>query len=82
MAVMTQSTPAGSTEIALDHRVHDALQQSPYFSTRKLRFETQQGRVVLRGTVASYYQKQMAQEALRRLEGVSEIENQLEVAWS
>lgn len=67
---------------ALESRVHDALQQNPYLVNRKLRFEAQQGRVVLRGTVASYYQKQMAQEALRRLEGVEHIENQLEVAWT
>lgn len=69
-------------EPALESRVHDALQQSPYLTNRKLRFEAQQGRVVLRGTVNSYYQKQMAQEALRRLEGVHHIENQLEVAWT
>jgi len=48
---------------------------------RNLRFETQEGRVVLRGTVSSYYQKQMAQEALRRLKGVDHIENHLEVNW-
>lgn len=69
-------------EPALESRVHDALQQNPYLVNRQLRFEAQQGRVVLRGTVASYYQKQMAQEALRRLEGVEHIENQLEVAWA
>lgn len=69
-------------EPALENRVHDALQQNPYLVNRQLRFEAQQGRVVLRGTVASYYQKQMAQEALRRLEGVEHIENQLEVAWA
>jgi osmotically-inducible protein OsmY len=79
---MTTSVTPSACEIALDNRVQDALQQSPYLSNRKLRFETQQGRVVLRGIVASYYQKQMAQEALRRLEGVHHIENHLEVAWT
>jgi osmotically-inducible protein OsmY len=79
---MAPSATLAACEIALDSRVHDALQQSPYLSNRKLRFETQQGRVVLRGIVASYYQKQMAQEALRRLEGVHQIENHLEVAWT
>ncbi len=59
---MTTSLTPSACEIALDNRVHHALQQSPYLSNRKLRFETQEGRVVLRGTVASYYQKQMAQE--------------------
>jgi osmotically-inducible protein OsmY len=70
-----------STPATLDHLVHSALQQSPYLVNRKLRFETEQGRVVLRGVVSSYYQKQMAQEALRKLDGVEHIENQLEVTW-
>lgn len=69
-------------ERSLDTRVHHALNESPYLVRRKLRFETSEGRVVLRGTVASYFQKQMAQEALRRIEGVEAIENQLEVAWA
>jgi osmotically-inducible protein OsmY len=71
-----------SASASLDHLVHSALQQSPYLVNHKLRFETEQGRVVLRGVVKSYYQKQMAQEALRRLEGVQHIENQLEVNWA
>jgi hypothetical protein len=32
--------------------------------------------------VHSYYQKQMAQEALRRLEGVQAIDNKIEVSWT
>ncbi len=66
---------------ALDARIDSAIRQNPYLSGRKLRFETEEGRVVLRGIVSSYYQKQMAQEALRRLDGVSQIENLLEVNW-
>jgi osmotically-inducible protein OsmY len=71
-----------TTPPTLDHRVLHALNESPYLVRRKLRFETTDGRVVLRGTVSSYYQKQMAQEALRRVEGVAEIHNHLEVAWA
>ena len=36
----------------------------------------------LEGTVGSFYQKQMAQEVVRRLDGVQGIENQLQVSWS
>jgi hypothetical protein len=32
--------------------------------------------------VGSYYQKQMAQETLRRVAGVDQIENELEVCWT
>jgi osmotically-inducible protein OsmY len=35
--------------------------------------------VVLTGRVQSYFQKQMAQESLRRIEGVGRIVNNLEV---
>ena len=64
----------------LDNRVLIALTKNPYLFGRTLRFETDEGRVTLRGEVRSYFQKQMAQEALRRIDGVSEIRNELEVA--
>lgn len=66
----------------LDHQIRSALEQSPHLTGRKLRFETSDGRVILKGVVRSYYQKQMAQESLRELDGVDLIENQLEVSWS
>ena len=65
----------------LTEKVSSAIETNPYLSGRKLRFEAQEGRITLQGTVGSFYQKQMAQEALRRIDGVREIENQLEVAW-
>jgi osmotically-inducible protein OsmY len=65
----------------LDDRVLTALERNPYLTHRDLRFETRQGRVTLRGVVKSYFQKQMAQEALRHVEGVAEIANELEVSW-
>ncbi len=66
----------------LDDRVLTALERSPYLTNRNLRFETEQGRVTIRGVVSTYFQKQMAQEALRNVEGVAEITNELEVAWA
>ena len=63
-------------------RVSSVLEQSPYVPHRKLRFEACEDRLILRGTVRSWYQKQMAQETLRGVEGIGEIENQLEVSWS
>ena len=65
----------------LDDRVQSALLQHANVPQRNLRFESSDGRVTLHGTVHSYYQKQMAQEALRRLEGVQAIDNQIEVSW-
>jgi osmotically-inducible protein OsmY len=64
---------------ALEDRVHAAIQASPFVPRHNLRFETEHGHVILRGEVRSYFQKQMAQEAIRSLDGVSGIENHLEV---
>ncbi len=65
----------------LKQLVHKAIQSSPHVSRERLRFETHEGKVVLQGNLRSYFQKQMAQEALREVEGVTEIENQIEVSW-
>jgi len=46
-----------------------------------VRIETHAGHVVLRGVGGSYYQKQLAQEAVRTVDGVAGVENQLEVCW-
>ena len=66
----------------LDDRVLVALERNPYIGRRNLRFEAAEGRVTLRGVVSSYFQKQMAQEAVRAVDGVDEIANELEVAWT
>ncbi len=67
--------------IPLDDRVLTALERNPYITQRNLRFETDQGRVILRGVVSTYFQKQMAQESLRKVDGIHEIANELEVCW-
>jgi osmotically-inducible protein OsmY len=69
-------------ETTLHDRVLTALQDHPYLARRNLRFENHSGRVVLRGTVGTYYQKQLAQEALRHIDGVFQITNELEVNWT
>lgn len=65
----------------LETRVHSALEENPYIAPKTLRFETSDGRVTLRGRVGTFFQKQMAQEAIRRVAGVQEIANELEVCW-
>lgn len=64
------------------HTLNSALVASPYIQGQPVRVESDRGRVVVRGRVGSYYQKQMAQEALLRVEGVEALENQLEVHWA
>jgi osmotically-inducible protein OsmY len=54
----------------------------PLFRRRQLGVFGGQGNVVLTGTVTSFYEKQVAQEFIRRCEGVRQIENRIEVAYA
>jgi len=63
----------------LHHRVFSALEENVHLRGRQFFLEAEQGRITLRGKVRSYYQKQMAQEAVRKVDGVDEISNELEV---
>ncbi len=67
-------------EAYLKERIQTALKRNPYLAGRNLRFEADHGLVRLCGVVHSYFQKQMAQEAIRRIEGVQGVLNELEVA--
>jgi osmotically-inducible protein OsmY len=63
-------------------RIRDALTTNPHLPKQQLRIEAEDGLVVLKGNVKSFYQKQMAQEAIRRIDGVQRIDNLLEVNWA
>lgn len=75
MSTATLHTP-------LFERIHDALTTSPHLPKQQFRIEAADGCVVLKGSVRSFYQKQMAQEAIRRIDGVERIDNLLEVNWA
>jgi osmotically-inducible protein OsmY len=70
------------TDTQLNDHVHHVLSRTPYWAGKNLQVENQGGRITLRGVVGTYYQKQMAQEVLRRVDGVSQISNELEVHWT
>jgi osmotically-inducible protein OsmY len=63
-------------------QVQGALSNSPHVPSHQVRVETTDGHVRIQGTVGSFFQKQMAQEVVLRLDGVQRIENQLEVCWT
>lgn len=69
----------GSGELL--QRVDSALKASPHLARHQVFCHEQSGIVVLHGRVRSFFEKQMAQEALRRLEGIERIVNELEVDW-
>jgi osmotically-inducible protein OsmY len=79
LTIAGQAMPSETTTLA--QRVEGAIVANPFFSGRRWRFEAEEGRVVLSGSVSTYFQKQMAQEIIRRVEGVEEIDNGLEVHW-
>jgi osmotically-inducible protein OsmY len=68
----------------LSDQLQIAVVQHPHLKQRNVRLETHtDGQVTIRGQVYSYFEKQMAQEALRHIEGVTEIVNQLDVTcWT
>jgi len=73
---------ATTSPTPLFDRIHSALSTSPHVPSRQVRVEANDGRVVLKGNVGSFFQKQMAQEAIRRIDGVRLIDNLLEVTWA
>ncbi len=74
--------PLETSEI-LEEKVFGVLGRDPRLARREVYCHTEEGRVILRGWVRSFFEKQLAQEVLRRIEGVREICNELEVrsAW-
>jgi len=54
----------------------------PLFRRRQLGVLGGKGNVVLTGTVTSFYEKQVAQEFIRRCDGVRQIDNRIEVAYA
>jgi hypothetical protein len=57
----------------------DCLSRSPYRSLRGVSCEFHRGVLFLRGRLPSFYQKQLAQEAVAGLHGVSQVVNEIEV---
>ena len=62
----------------LQTRVRLFLGSSP-ITFRSIHVSADGGHVTLRGTVCSFYHKQLAQEFARRVAGVRQVTNELEV---
>jgi osmotically-inducible protein OsmY len=58
---------------------NERLRNSPYRALRAISCEYDQGVLLLRGHVPSFYQKQLAQEAVAAVSGVIEVVNRIEV---
>jgi osmotically-inducible protein OsmY len=68
-------------DFELKSRIDDLFRDSGHQFGRQIQSSHDHGVVVLQGRVETYYHKQMAQEMLRRLDGVARVVNLLEVHW-
>ena len=80
------STPLQSTTAATDvpdqalgQRVQAALTASPLMALRRLTVEQADGRILISGSVSSFYQKQQAQELVRAAAPGLVVVNEVEV---
>jgi osmotically-inducible protein OsmY len=74
-----QGASVMTTSYAIPMRATMALRQSPFPALRKLSVEESEGSVILRGSVSSYYLKQLAQETVMSVLGSRELCNQVKV---
>lgn len=65
----------------LRQRVDSAIKGNPHLTRHRVFCQEESGIVVLHGRVGSFFQKQMAQETLKRLDGVEKVINELQVDW-
>ncbi len=64
----------------LKQRVVDYLARQQMPALRRVAVDAQEGRITLRGFVASFYEKQLALSCWHRVDGVRSIVDQVRVA--
>ena len=62
-------------------RVDTAIKSSPHLSGHQAFCQEESGVIVLHGQVKTFFEKQMAQETLKHVDGVEKVINELEVEW-
>ncbi|WP_339733220.1 BON domain-containing protein [uncultured Gimesia sp.] len=74
-----------SQHIAFDHGhqlselVKHAISASSLIANQSVQYKIEQEQVFLTGIVSSYYEKQLAQESVSRVDGVRQVHNRLTV---
>lgn len=67
---------------SLETFISQTFRASPYRDLQSLRYHCQGGTVLLTGVLPSFFLKQMAQESIRHVAGVVEIDNRVEVIYA
>jgi osmotically-inducible protein OsmY len=57
----------------------DKLRTNPYRAIRAVSCECDRGELLLRGQLSSFFHKQLAQEAVADIEGITQVVNEIEV---
>ena len=60
-------------------QAQELLRTSPYKPVRRVACAYQDGMLVLRGRLRTFFHKQLAQEAVARVDGVRQVVNEIEV---
>jgi hypothetical protein len=70
---------AHTCPISIEKAAHTEMTNTGYSSLNSVRCRFQQGTLTLKGKVPSYYHKQLAQEATRKIGNVKAIVNKIDV---
>lgn len=71
--------PPNDVEPSLLEEANAAIGEAPHLRGRNIRLEAEHNRIVITGTVPSFFLKQLAQEAIRSVVGINEICNEVRV---
>jgi osmotically-inducible protein OsmY len=79
----TEKAPASAAaQPPIQELAESKLRGNSYLALKNLSCEYEDGTLVLRGCLPTYYLKQLAQETVAHLEGVTRVENQIQVLAS
>jgi osmotically-inducible protein OsmY len=74
-----RDTPVHLDRIEIEEAATECLLKSPYHAVRKVFCQYDYGTLFLRGRLPTFHQKQVAQEAVARVKGVTLVINKIEV---
>jgi osmotically-inducible protein OsmY len=75
------TTPIASARILkIAEAATERLRSSPYAALKSVLCESEHDILYLRGRLPSFYHKQLAQEAVAKVRGVTQVVNEIEVA--
>jgi osmotically-inducible protein OsmY len=80
--VEVSARPAVSLRQSISDCAESRLRSNAYLALKNVSCDYHDGVLTLRGCLPTYYLKQIAQEAVARIEGVERIANEIEVVSS